>query len=291
MPLAAAGMASFSGMNGNASESIPPDLILALRRAQRIVVFTGAGVSAESGIPTFRDALTGLWERFDAQDLATPEAFVHDPELVWGWYEWRRMLVQRTQPNSAHRAIAELARRVPQFTVVTQNVDDLHERAGSTGVLHLHGSLQTARCIACGTAHVFAVGIPDEPEGGRRLRPPLCARCGGLIRPGVVWFGESLPEDVLAGAFAAARACDLLLAIGTSGLVQPAARIPALARQAGARVVQVNPAPTALDDDCTWSLRGAAGVILPQLLASASMLPNAPVRGGQCAADQGRAGP
>ena len=122
---------------------------------------------------------------------------------------------------------------------------------------------------------------PTNPKAG----------AGGLIRPGVVWFGESLPEDVLAGAFAAARACDLLLAIGTSGLVQPAARIPALARQAGARVVQVNPAPTALDDDCTWSLRGAAGVILPQLLASASMLPNAPVRGGQCAADQGRAGP
>ncbi len=278
-------------MSRNRAEAIPPELTAALQHAQRIVVFTGAGVSAESGIPTFRDALTGLWERFDAEDLATPEAFARDPELVWGWYEWRRMLVRRTQPNPAHLAIVELARHVTQLTVVTQNVDDLHERAGSIGALHLHGSLHSARCSACGATHLFAPGIPDEPEGGRRLRPPLCARCGGLIRPGVVWFGESLPEDVLAGAFAAARACDLLLAIGTSGLVQPAARIPALARQSGARVVQVNPTATALDDDCTWSLRGAAGLVLPRLLASASMLPHAPVRGGQGAADQGRSGP
>ena len=278
-------------MNRNATASLPADLIATLQQARQVVVFTGAGVSAESGIPTFRDALTGLWERFDAQDLATPEAFVRDPALVWGWYEWRRMLVQRSVPNPAHRAIAELARQVPQLTVITQNVDDLHERAGSTGVLHLHGSLQAAHCSACGAAHAFAAGLPDEPEGGRRLRPPACAQCGGLIRPGVVWFGESLPSAVLDAAFAAARACELLLAIGTSGLVQPAARIPSLARQAGARVLQVNPAPTALDDDCTWSLRGAAGAIVPRLLASVSVLPHTAVRGGHGAADQGRAGP
>ena len=269
------------------------DLALArecLSDAERVVVFTGAGVSAESGVPTFRGP-GGLWKTFRPEQLATPEAFARDPRLVWEWYGWRRALVAACRPNLAHVALAGWTLLRTGVTVVTQNVDDLHERAGSIGALHLHGSLHSARCSACGATHLFAPGIPDEPEGGRRLRPPLCARCGGLIRPGVVWFGESLPEDVLAGAFAAARACDLLLAIGTSGLVQPAARIPALARQSGARVVQVNPTATALDDDCTWSLRGAAGLVLPRLLASASMLPHAPVRGGQGAADQGRSGP
>ncbi len=252
----------------NRSDTIPPDLILAMREARNIVVFTGAGVSAESGIPTFRDALTGFWQRFDAEDLATPEAFARDPELVWGWYEWRRMLVRRTLPNPAHLAIAAWVRSVPRFTLVTQNVDDLHERAGSSGVLHLHGSLHAARCVACGLAHLFPAEIPQEPEGGRRLCPPCCAQCGGLIRPGVVWFGESLPPDVLDAALAAARACDLLIAIGTSGLVQPAASIPLLAKRSEARLLQVNPMATALDADCDWSLRGAAGVILPRLLAS-----------------------
>lgn len=246
---------------------IPPELIAALQQARQVVVFTGAGVSAESGIPTFRDALTGLWQRFDAEDLATPDAFRRDKELVWGWYEWRRMQVLRAQPNPAHMAIARLAQLVPRLTVVTQNVDDLHERAGSTEVLHLHGSLHAPRCFACGRAHLLPLGIPEEPEGGRRLSPPLCQHCGGAIRPGVVWFGEGLPQQVLDAAFAAAGACDLLLAIGTSGLVQPAARIPWLAKQAGAKVVQINPTATALDDECTWSLRGAAGAVMPSLLS------------------------
>lgn len=253
-------------MNPDTNITIPKALAAALQQAKHVLVFTGAGVSAESGIPTFRDALTGLWSRFGAEALATPEAFLRDPELVWGWYEWRRMQVLRSLPNPAHIAIAELARHVPRLTVVTQNVDDLHERAGNVGVLHLHGSLHSPRCFDCGRSHRLLPGMPQEPEGGRRLRPPLCTHCGGLVRPGIVWFGESLPEDVLAAAFAAARACDLLFAIGTSGLVQPAARIPFLAKQAGAKVVQVNPTATALDDDCTWSLRGAAGMILPQLL-------------------------
>jgi len=246
--------------------SIPAELLVALKSARHVLVFTGAGVSAESGIPTFRDALTGLWSRFDAEALATPEAFLRDPELVWGWYEWRRMQVLRSLPNPAHLAISELARHVPEFTVVTQNVDDLHERAGSTAVMHLHGSLHHPRCFDCGRSHTLPPGPPREPEGGRRLHPPLCKHCGGTVRPGIVWFSENLPEDVLAASFAAARACDLLFAIGTSGLVQPAARLPWLARQAGATVVQVNPTATALDDDCTWSLRGAAGVIMPRLL-------------------------
>ena len=176
------------------------------------------------------------------------------------------MQVLRSLPNPAHIAIAGLARQVPRLTVVTQNVDDLHERAGNDNVLHLHGSLHTPRCATCGRQHLLPPGVPDEPEEGRRLHPPHCKYCGGSVRPGVVWFGESLPEDTLAAAFAAARACDLLFAIDTSGLVQSAARIPWLAKQAGAKVVQINPTATALDDECTWTLRGAAGAVMPKLL-------------------------
>ena len=256
-------------MNSNASIAIAQDLIIALQQAKHVVVFTGAGVSAESGIPTFRDALTGLWERFNAEDLATPEAFNKDEELVWGWYEWRRMQVLRSQPNPAHLAIAALARHVPKLTVITQNVDDLHERGGSSDVLHLHGSLHSPRCSICGQAHILPPGIPKEPDGGRRLCPPRCHHCSGSVRPGVVWFGENLPEKVLDHAFAAANACDVLFVIGTSGLVQPAARIPSLAKRAGAKVVQVNPMGTQLDDACTWSLRGTAGELMPKLLQAA----------------------
>ena len=256
-------------MKSNTVTDIPPALIIALQRAKHVVVFTGAGISAESGIATFRDALTGLWERFDVADLATPEAFQSDEELVWGWYEWRRMQVLRAQPNPAHLAIAALARHVPKMTVITQNVDDLHERGGSVGVLHLHGSLNHPRCSVCGNAHTLPPGIPMEPEGGRRLCPPRCHQCGESVRPGVVWFGEDLPVKELSRAFAAAGKCDVLFAIGTSGQQQPAASIPSLARQAGAKVVQVNPMGTQLDDACTWSLRGAAGVVMPNLLRAA----------------------
>ena len=252
----------------NTITPIPQELIADLKKATHVVVFTGAGVSAESGIPTFRDSLTGLWESFNAEDLATPGAFRKDKELVWGWYEWRRMRVLRAQPNPAHIAIAALAQLVPKLTVVTQNVDDLHERAGSADVLHLHGSLHSPRCATCGTAHIFPPGIPVEPEGGRRLSPPVCS-CGGFVRPGVVWFGEDLPVRELHRAFKAAQECDMLFAIGTSGLVQPAARIPSLAKQAGACVVQVNPTSTELDRECTWTQRGAAGDSMPRLLLAA----------------------
>ena len=258
-----------NAMNPNATIAIPQTLSVALQNAKHVVVFTGAGVSAESGIATFRDALTGLWERFDAADLATPEAFRKDEELVWGWYEWRRMRVLKAQPNPAHFAIAALAQHVPKLTVITQNVDDLHERAGSLGVLHLHGSLHCPRCAVCGQAHILPPGIPDEPDGGCRLCPPRCHHCAGSVRPGVVWFDEDLPVKELSRAFAAARECDVLFAIGTSGLVQPAAGIPLLAKRAGAKVVQVNPKGTQLDSVCTWSLRGAAGVIMPNLLQAA----------------------
>ena len=234
-----------------------------LREAHRIVVFTGAGVSAESGIPTFRDALTGLWQRFDAQALATPQAFDTDPGLVWGWYEWRRTVVSRARPNPAHLAVAALADRA---VVVTQNVDDLHERAGSENVVHLHGSLFEPRCAECGEPWPLPDDPADEPEEGRRLPPPRCARCSGPVRPGVVWFGEALPETALENAVEAAAACDLLLTIGTSGLVYPAAELPHVASRFGASVIQINPQPTPLDEVADVNLHGPAARLLPALL-------------------------
>lgn len=232
-------------------------------------MFTGAGVSAESGIATFRDALTGLWERFDAEALATPEAFRRDPELVWGWYEWRRAQVMKAQPNDGHIAIARLEQIVPKLTLITQNVDDLHERAGSLAPLHLHGSLFTPHCVRCGKA--AKIGAPAaQPEGGARLAPPACAKCEGSIRPGVVWFGEALPTKALARAFAAANSCDCLLSVGTSSLVHPAAQIPFEAKRAGATVIQVNPGSTALDEIADFNLRATAATALPALVEALS---------------------
>lgn len=245
-----------------------PGIRDALRGAGHVVVFTGAGVSAESGIPTFRDALTGLWERFDAEELATPEAFRRDPDLVWGWYEWRRMVVMRARPNDAHRAIAQLEGRAGRFTLITQNVDDLHERAGSRAPVHLHGSLFSPRCFDCGQAAQLAPGMPGEPDAGRRLPPPACARCGGKVRPGVVWFGEALPEEALERAFDAAACCDVLLSIGTSSLVHPAAQVPVVAKRAGAFVIQVNPGATALDAIADVNVREPAAAALPGFLTA-----------------------
>jgi NAD-dependent deacetylase len=247
------------------------EIIAALRErlsapGARMVFFTGAGVSAESGIPTFRDAMTGLWERFDAAQLATADAFRRDPALGWGWYEWRRMRAMQARPNAAHEAIATSARRGARVTVVTQNVDDLHERAGSEGVVHLHGSLFAPRCFDCGAPAGFARATPEEPEGGRRLAPPPCARCGGPLRPGVVWFGEPLPQDALSAAFDAAASCAVLFSVGTSSLVHPAAEVPVVARRAGALVIQVNPNATPLDAVADASIRAPAAVALPPLL-------------------------
>lgn len=242
--------------------------------ARRVVVFTGAGMSAESGVPTFRDGLTGLWARYDASRLATPEAFHADPDLVWGWYEWRRAAARTAEPHAGHRAVAGIEARVPGTLVVTQNVDDLHERAGSTAPVHLHGSLFAPRCVGTG-AHPAVV--PDDtdadpdagPGDGRRMPPPRCDRCGALVRPGVVWFGEPLPEAASTAAVDAAANCDVLLTVGTSGVVYPAAEIPRIAARAGAAVIQVNPEPTPLDRICTVNLRGPAAGILPALVAAA----------------------
>ncbi len=261
---------------------LEPDLLAALRRARRIVVFTGAGVSAESGIPTFRDALSGLWQHRDPMALATPEGFLADPPLVWGWYEWRRLKVRHALPNPGHRAIAELAALRPQLTLITQNVDDLHERAGSPQVLHLHGSLHAPRCFDCGSpfdppTDAAATADPAVPKGwravaldhdGQRLPPPPCPACGGAVRPGVVWFGEDLPPGALEAAITAAEQADLLISVGTSGLVEPAAAIPRVAQRAGAWVLHVNPQPMALSGIRERHLQGSAGEVLPEVVAA-----------------------
>jgi len=249
---------------------IPAYILGQLRQARHLVVFTGAGVSAESGIPTFRDRQTGLWANFDAEALATAGAFERDPALVWGWYEWRRIKVRLAEPNLAHRAIAAMASRVPQLTLVTQNVDDLHERAGSPRVLHLHGRIGHPYCAACGCEHPVPQAPPatvrNESEGGQRLEPPRCLRCGGRVRPGVVWFGESLPRLRWQEAVEAAHACDAFFCVGTSSVVEPAAGLTRAAIGAGSVTIQVNIERTPLDEHVTLNLRGPAAERLPWLL-------------------------
>lgn len=249
--------------------SIPfAELKDAILTAQRLVVLTGAGVSAESGVPTFRDALTGLWEKFDPMELATAEAFERNPALVWGWYEWRRQLLLKVKPNPAHLALARLAQQVPNLTLITQNVDDLHERAGSQQVLHLHGSMFAPRCFTCSASYSFTE--PPTLTKEEKVEPPNCASCGGLIRPGVVWFGENLPQEAMNQAFAAAEASDVFLSVGTSGLVYPAAGLPEVAAQQGAKVIHINPQPQTLSYLNETQLLGKAGELLPLLVAENS---------------------
>jgi NAD-dependent deacetylase len=246
---------------------IPDDLIESLRAARHVMVLSGAGISAESGLATFRTPQTGLWERFRPEELATPEAFRRDPGLVWGWYEWRRMQVMRAMPNPAHKAVAELQSLVPELTLVTQNVDDLHERAGSQHVIHLHGRIGQPYCETCRRPYALGPEIPDEPDNGRCLEPPACAHCAGRIRPGVVWFGESLPTAEWEAAQGAASRCDVFFCIGTSSVVQPAASLVNFAMRAGAVTVQVNPNPTGLESHVTCEFPFAAGAVLPGIIA------------------------
>ena len=246
--------------------SLPQQALDRLRRAKHVAILTGAGVSAESGIATFRDKLVGFWEKFDPAELATPEAFRHDPALVWGWYEWRRAKVLRAQPNPAHRAIATMAELLPKLTLITQNVDDLHERAGSPEVLHLHGELAKPYCQACLHPYALPPGIPEIASNGQRTEPPRCTQCGSPIRPGVVWFGEGLPAGQWQAAADAARSSDVFLSVGTSSIVQPAASLIEMATAARAFTIQVNPNSTDVDDSVSLSLRGAAGLLLPKML-------------------------
>lgn len=237
------------------------DVLLEARRwvrdARRIVVLTGAGMSAESGVPTFRDAQTGLWAKFDPQQLATEDAFRANPKMVWDWYALRREMIAKVEPNAGHRALAEFVQRHPgRLTLITQNVDGLHQRAGSDGVLALHGNISEDRWLdaprSCCNADAAAAGSP-----------PYCDRCGNMLRPAVVWFGEALPMEALVAAETAAYECNFMLVVGTSGVVYPAA---GLARTAAGRVVIINPEPTELDDAADAVLRGKAAQLLPQLL-------------------------
>lgn len=234
-----------------------------LRLAKRVAVLTGAGVSAESGVPTFRDAMTGLWARFNPMDLATPEAFGRDPERVSRWYDQRRCDVAKCQPNAGHVALAQLQKAVVDrggsFTLITQNVDGLHQAAGATDVIELHGTLWRWRCWDCGEEH--------EERGPAFASYPLRCHCGGLRRPGVVWFGEVLPEDALMAAASAAEQAELFISIGTSGEVYPAAGLIDEALAAGAKVLEINPAATPFTARVTWSLRAASGEALPRLIA------------------------
>ncbi len=234
-----------------------------VREARHLVVLTGAGMSAESGVPTFRDAQTGLWARFDPQDLATEAAFRAHPQRVWDWYAHRREALADVVPNAGHLALAAFAQQHPgRLTLVTQNVDGLHQRAGHTDALALHGSLAEDRWLDTPRACC-------QPENIAPGHPPHCRVCGNLRRPAVVWFGENLPADVLAGAEDAVRHADLMLVVGTSGEVYPAAGLAFTAHQCGARVVIVNPAPTPLDGVAEHCLREPAAVCLPALLALA----------------------
>lgn len=239
---------------------IPEALIEVLRSSRHVCVLTGSGVSAESGVPTFREAQTGLWEKFDPHELATPEAFLRDPELVWKWYRWRRELVDKAKPNAGHKALVELAEQVEECTLVTQNIDGLHQRAGSTNVIEFHGNIFEDRCFVEGCV------VTDEYEKSATV--PTCPGCGSNLRPGVVWFGEAIPESALHNSMTAASNCDLFLSIGTSSLVWPAAGLADTARAAGATIVEVNPDTTPLSGSSDFRLVGPAGSMLPAMLSA-----------------------
>jgi len=251
----------------------PPQALAGARAvlagAGRAVALTGAGISAESGIPTFRGA-GGLWRNYRAEDLATPAAFERDPALLWEWYAWRRGLVARARPNAGHEALAayERTRADGEWGLVTQNVDGLHARAGSRDPIELHGSLWRVRCVLCGVERV------DERAAMDPL-PPHCAACGGLERPGVVWFGEPLPAAPWDAAYAQCETCDALLVVGTSAVVHPAAGLIDVAVEAGAVLIEVNPEETVVSARASFALRGPAAALLPALLAPVGAAPDA----------------
>jgi NAD-dependent deacetylase len=238
--------------------TISDELRACLRTARSVCVLTGAGISAESGVPTFRGA-EGLWKKFRPEELANFDAFVRNPQLVWEWYAYRRTLMKTVQPNAGHQALAELEALIPDTTIVTQNVDNLHCRAGSKNVIELHGNIERSYCIACGKFQ--DTELEEEADG-----VPKCPACGGLVRPDVVWFGELLPQEIFEEAERTSKRAELFLCVGTSVVVYPAASLPLVAREAGAYVVEINPEPTELSSRVDESLRGKSGAIVPALL-------------------------
>jgi NAD-dependent deacetylase len=229
-----------------------------LSNASRVCILTGAGVSKESGIPTFRDAQTGLWAQYDPQELASPQGFLRDPALVWQWYDGRRKKLAEVKPNPGHFAIVEMDALFSEVTVITQNVDGLHQQAGSKRVFELHGNITTFHC--------FDQGHKCESVSTGLESPPLC-HCGSLLRPSVVWFGEALPPGAFEDACAAANNCDVIFVVGTSGLVHPAASLPSRAKSAGAKVVEINREPTPITSLADIVIQLESGKALPEIIA------------------------
>lgn len=243
--------------------NISEEKISKLRRSQKVLVLTGAGISKESGIPTFRGE-DGLWEKYSPQELANFDCFYENPALVSEWYQHRRDIIEDVEPNAAHYALVEMEKHYPDFTITTQNVDDLHNRAGSQEVLELHGNIMRNYCIECGQE--FSPSEFQKLYTQNDDHIPRCDQCNGLIRPDVVWFGEQLPQKDLQKSFDKARQCDLCFSIGTSAQVRPAADIPRIAAQNGAFIVEVNPNKTSLSSRVNLSLKGKAGELLPALV-------------------------
>lgn len=241
---------------------LPSGLITALKTANKVLLLTGAGMSAESGVPTFRDAQTGLWEKFRPEDLATPEAFRANPQLVWDWYEDRRTKICHVSPHAGHLALVEMEPYFEHFQLVTQNVDGLHQQAGSSGVIELHGNIMRSVCSETGR-QIDDIWIKSNP--GRPPSSPHHPR--GLARPGVVWFGEELPAGAMNRAMADALSCDVCFSVGTSTLVQPAASLPFIALNAGAVVIEINPLPTSLSSKAHYSLQATAAEALTAIAA------------------------
>ena len=245
----------------NTTELIFPDkLIDALASAEQVAALTGAGISAESGVPTFRDK-DGLWQKFKPEELASMDGFLHNPELVWEWYQSRRHVIHSVEPNPGHYALAELERMVRVFTLATQNIDRLHQRAGSVNVYELHGNIIDNYCVRCKKPHDY-----QYSDDTAKNAIPRCEYCGGLIRPAVVWFGEMLPEDALLAAEDAASQCDVFLSIGTSAEVYPAAQLPLFAKQSGAFLVEINPHATHITPFVDAAIQAPSGQVLPELV-------------------------
>lgn len=251
--------------------NFPADILHKLSTALSVAAFTGAGMSAESGVPTFRGD-DGIWKKFKPEELANLNAFMRNPELVWEWYAARKKVIANVQPNAGHYALAEMEKLYPSFAVITQNIDNLHRRAGSRKVYELHGNIERNYCMRCGRTFTDE----DVLNGGRT---PACG-CGGLIRPDVVWFGEMLPEDEWRGAERACRSADVVFSIGTSGVVYPAAALPFEAKRNGAFIIEINPEPTPLTEYADEFLQGKAGEILPAILRELTTLPHTPQANG-----------